>query len=95
MVIWNILRHFGIFLYHLVYLHSCQWLYFPPVLVYLTRKKSGYPCIGFKENLYPFSTGLPDFSGHNIPKRVKIYHTCTIKYAKWPKYIPNGPIFQL
>jgi hypothetical protein len=27
--------------------------------------------------------GLPDFSEHNIPKRVKMYQMA-IKYAKWP-----------
>jgi hypothetical protein len=33
-------------------------------------------------------TGLPDFSGYNIPTREKIYQI-TIKYTKWPQNTSN------
>jgi hypothetical protein len=33
-------------------------------------------------------TGLPDFSGYNIPKRGEICQMTT-KYTKWPQNIPN------
>jgi hypothetical protein len=37
-----------------------------------------------------FKSGLPDFSGHNIPKRGKMYqnypqiYQMVVKYTKWP-----------
>jgi hypothetical protein len=42
-----------------------------------------------------WTTGLPDFPWHYIPKRGKIYQITTtlpngIKYTKWPQNILNG-----
>jgi hypothetical protein len=35
------------------------------------------------------TSGLPDFSWYNIPKREKPFQI-TIKYTEWPQNIPNG-----
>jgi hypothetical protein len=44
-----------------------------------------------------FSSGLPDFSSYNLPKREKLHkpnghkmYQMAVKYTKWQQNVPNG-----